>query len=300
MSHGDDGDATDVLDRRAFGKALVCAGAGLALSLGTSKAHAAGPAFPPDIQSIKDRGQLVVGMTGFDSAPFYYLPQPHGDKNGSSGIEGWDVQLANAIAQVLDVKLSIDRQATSFNAVIDDVAAGKIDIAISKLSVTPKRAVRVLFTHPTIELRHALLVNRLALVRRVGEEDLRSVINRKFDGVIGVIAKSSYADMARQVFSDADVREFAGWDDVVEAVSHGTVDFAYRDELEIKKLMRLQPELHLNLRSVLITDIRDSIAAALSYESPQLREITNTVISRMKKFDANQLLDQYADIFETQ
>lgn len=66
-----------------------------------------------------------------------------------------------------------------------------------------------------------------------------------------------------------------------------------------KKLMKLRPDLHLNLRSVLITDIRDAIAAAVPNTSLQLLSLLNVVLSQRQRFDANQLLDAYPDLFKT-
>jgi polar amino acid transport system substrate-binding protein len=278
------------IDRRGFGRLLLSAGTGLLLPV--ERAAAAG-GMSPDIQAIKDRGQLIVGMTDFDSAPFYFSPP------GSSKLDGWDVQLAKDLAGVLEVKPVFDRRGSSYNAIVDELANGAIDIAISKLSVTPRRAMRVQFTRPTIELRHALLANRVTLAKKADDSDLRAVLNRDFDGRIGVIAKSSYADVAKQVFAHADLREFNSWEEVVSAVAGGDVDLAYRDELEVKKLMRLRPDLHLNLRSVLITDIRDAIAVALPNTSLQLLALVDVLLSQRQKFEANQLLDAYPDVFKS-
>ena len=79
----------------------------------------------------------------------------------------------------------------------------------------------------------------------------------------------------------------------------GHRDIAYRDELEIKRIMRLKPELHLNVRSVLINDKKDMIAVAAPYASTQLASLANVILLKRKKIDANQLLDEYADIFAT-
>lgn len=281
------------IGRRAFGR--VVAGAAAVLAFSANRVAAA--AMAPDIQAIKDRGQLVVGMTDFDSAPFYFTGETKGADASADPI-GWDVDLARTLAQVLEVKLVFNRSGTSYNAIVDALAGGAIDIGISKLSVTPKRAVRVQFTHPTIELRHALLANRVTLASKVTDGNLREILNREFMGRIGVIAKSSYADIARQVFTHADVHEFDDWDGVVGATERGDVDLAYRDELEVKKLMRLRPELHLNLRSVLITDFRDSIAVAVPSASSQLLTLVNVVLSQRISYDANQLLNAYPNLFK--
>ncbi|GGE12595.1 ABC transporter substrate-binding protein [Aureimonas endophytica] len=253
-------------------------------------------ALAPEIRAIKERGQLIVGMTRFDSPPFYYRSSAAtGDQSPS--LNGWDVEFARSLARLLDVELVLNREAAAFNDVVELASMGAVDVAISKLSITARRALTVQFTTPSINLRHALLVNRAALAQRHGEGDVKAMLNRDFDGRLGVIANSSYAETAKHIFTRATLREFANWDEVVEAVNRGAVDLAYRDELEVKKLMRLRPDLHLNLGSTLITDIRDSIAFAVPGRSAQLLSVLNIMLAQRQQFDANQLLDQYSDIF---
>lgn len=281
--------------RRDFGRVSVGA---LACAWPAARALAdAGPSWSRDVALIKARGNLIVGMTSFDSAPFYYAPQKSDGAGPAGDIQGWDVELARSLARILDVKLVMRRDSPSFDDVIDRVTSGEVDLAISKLSMTPLRAVRVRFTQPVIELRHALLANRVALASREKDGDVSSVVTRAFDGTIGVIAHSSYAQIADQVFAKAKLVEFADWDQVVTAVERRDVELAYRDELEVKKLMRLRPELHLKLRSILITDIRDLIAVAAPSGSDQIVSLMNVMLAQRQQFDANHLLDAYADLF---
>jgi len=287
-----------LLDRRQFG-----VGAAIAL-FAASQTAAAPMAFAADnsiysqeIKKIKDRGQLIVGLTNFDSPPFYYQRRKDSSEQSPSILDGFDIQLANEIAQSLEVELVLNRQSVGFNQVVDLLLTNDIDIAISKLSITIKRAMRVAFTHPTIELRHALLANRIAMARSSMGHNLSTVINHGFSGSIGVIASSSFADTAKQLFPRATLDELKTWDEVVDAVDAGAVDIAYRDELEIKRIMRLRPELHLNVRSVLISDKKDAIGIALPWQSTQFASLVNVILSKRRRFDANQLLDEYQDIF---
>jgi ABC-type amino acid transport substrate-binding protein len=290
-SAGNRGPAGFAWTRRGFGIRFAAAAiAGASLTQTDARAAVDPSLLAPEIQAIKRRGKLIVGLTSFDSPPFYY------SKDGGAP-KGYDIELAKDIANGLEVELALDRRAEDFNGVVDLVMRGEVDIATSKLSYTVKRAVGVLFSRPTIELRHGLLANRVAIARLSNGHDAEDAINRDYSGSIGVIAFSSYADFARQLFAKADIRPFKSWDDAVDAVNKGAVDIAYRDELEIKRIMRLHPELHLNLRSVLISDKRDYICAALPYSSAQLGRLADDLISRRRKLDANQLLDAYVDIF---
>jgi polar amino acid transport system substrate-binding protein len=288
--------------RRRFGKGFGAALLGLALP----EALHARPALAfdesllaPEIRAIKQRGKLIVGLTSFDSPPFYY-PRKKDPADGSAPtLDGFDIQLAKEIARSLDVELVLNRQAEDFNKVVELVMTGQVDLATSKLSLTVKRAIGVLFSQPTIVLRHALLANRVSLAKSANGRTPQDVINRGFAGSIGVIADSSFVDISRQLFPNAYIRQIKTWDGVVDAVNTGGLDIAYRDELEIKRIMHLRPELHLNVRSVLVSDERDFISVALPHQSAQLANFVNVILLKRKKLDANQLLDEYADIFTT-
>jgi ABC-type amino acid transport substrate-binding protein len=289
---------TQRLDRRRFCLSLAAATLASSMMAIPIQANATEKiAFAPEIRRIKERGQLIVGMTKFDSPPFYYQL---GGKTAdlSPSLNGWDIEFAHMVARLLDVELVLNREASAFNDVVELASAGAVDVAISKLSITARRALAVQFTTPSINLRHALLVNRAALAQRHGEGDVKAMLNRDFNGTLGVIANSSYAETAKHIFTHATLQEFGNWDEVVDAVNQGVVDLAYRDELEVKKLMRLRPDLHLNLGSMLVTDIRDSIALAVPSQSTQLLSVLNIMLTQRQQFDANQLLDHYSDIFD--
>src|SRR5439155_17481700 len=85
----------------------------------------------PDIARIVARGELIVAMLGVDTPPFFY------EKNGE--LVGVEVDLAKAIAKELGVQVRFNRTAKSFNGVVDIVARGEADMALSKLSRTLAR-----------------------------------------------------------------------------------------------------------------------------------------------------------------
>lgn len=276
--------------RRRWIRRSVAAGASLLLPVTGVQAF---DGLATEIKAIKDRGRLSVGMADFSSPPFFDDSQHSGDLPDRSSLRGSDIDLARHLALVLDVDVVFDRRWTSFNAVVDAVAAGHVDVGISKLSATADRAVKVLFSRPIITPRHALLINRLSLAKRAGATDPLSIINRDFDGKVGVIAQSSYVTIARNILGKADIQEFPSWEAAISAVETGQVDLAYRDEIEIKKLVRSKPDLHLNLRSAVVTDFHDSIAVALPSNSRQLQALLNIIIESSQKISVDQLLDKY-------
>ncbi|MDF2810884.1 MAG: putative transporter [Microvirga sp.] len=245
---------------------------------------------PPDITRILERGKLIVAMTNFDVPPFFMT-----DANGR--FYGLDVSLSEGIAHALGVPVEYNRKGQNFNEVVDIVVRGDADLAISKLSLTMARAMRVRFSDPYLVLRHGLLINRLDLARLAKGKKVDDVI-RGFEGSVGVLAKSSFADYAPDVFPNAKTILFNAWEpDLVSAVSQGSVSIAYRDELEIKKVIRGNPTAALNLQTVIINDTRDDIAIAVPWNSEQLRTIINLYLARLKPLTVDGLLDRYNEIF---
>lgn len=247
---------------------------------------------PPDIQRIKDRGALVVAMTATDQPPFYYVRQS--DKQ----MAGLDVDISKKIAESLGVSLTINREAKSFNDLIPIVASGRADAAVSKLSLTMARAQMVSFSKPYITFRQALILNRLELAKRAPTNDDVEGFIKSFTGKIGVTASSSYVNYAKQNFPNATIQEFGTWDEVVNAVFDGSILAGYRDEMEIKKIIRSRPDASLKAKTVVLKDTEDNIAIAVAWRDTQLLAFINIVLDTMRlDLNAEKLLDRYPDIF---
>jgi ABC-type amino acid transport substrate-binding protein len=228
---------------------------------GVSTVPAAAPDLrAPDIKTILDRGELIVAMTAGDQPPFYYI--------GADGqLAGLDATLARDIASRLGVKVSFNRSPKSFNEVVELVAQGGADIAISKLSRTLTRAQMVRFTKPYVTFRHAMLFNRLRLAQHTSEEALPKLL-RGLKGHVGVISQSSYEGFLGQYFPNATAVPFKTWDEAVDAVFAGKVLAVYRDELEIQKINQSRKDASLTLKTVIYKDMQDYIAMAVAWNRP--------------------------------
>ena len=214
----------------------------------------------PDIRAILDRGELIVAMTAGDQPPFYYVG-PDGQ------LAGLDATLARDIASRLGVKVSFNRSPKSFNEVVELVAQGGADVAISKLSRTLARAQMVRFTRPYVTFRHAMLFNRLRLAQHTPEEALPQLL-RGLKGNVGVIGQSSYEGFLSQYFPNATAVSFTSWDEALAAVFAGTVLAVYRDELEIQKINQSRKDASLTLKTVIYKDMKDYIAMAVAWNRP--------------------------------
>lgn len=235
-----------------------------------------------DIARIVNRGELVVAMLGVDTPPFFF--------ETAGVLSGLEVGIAHEIAQELKVKVRFDRSAKSFNEVIDIVARQQADLGISKLSRTLARAQVVRFSEPYLTLNHALVLNRVAFARMAGDKPVSQVV-RSFNGTIGVIAKSSFADFAVRNFPNAQMRAYPGWPEVIKAVSSGEVMSAYRDEFEVKRILKSDPSFALNLRTVTFKDVEDTLGIAVGVADPTLLAFVNQLLAQRKdKLDIKKVL----------
>lgn len=236
----------------------------------------------PDIARIAARGELIVAMLGVDTPPFFY------EKNGE--LVGLEVDLAKAMAKELGVNVRFNRAAKSFNGVVDIIARGEADIAISKLSRTLARSQVISFTEPYLTLNHALILNRVAFAQFARERPLPDVI-RRFTGTIGVINRSSFQDYANRYFPKAQIKTYPGWPDVLKALEKGEVMAAYRDEFEVKRILKSDATLSLTLRTVTLKDLNDTLGMAVGINDRTLLAFANEfLVQRGDKLTINKVL----------
>jgi ABC-type amino acid transport substrate-binding protein len=224
----------------------------------------------PDIARIVTRGELVVAMLGVDTPPFFYT------KNNE--LVGLEVDLAKSIAKELKVSIRFDRSAQTFNEVVGVVARQEADLGISKLSRTLARAQTISFTNPYLRLNHAFILNRVKFAQVARDRPLPEVI-RGFKGSIGVIAKSSFADYAVKNFPNAEIRDFPSWGEVLKALEKGQIMAAYRDEFEVKRILKSDPTISLTLRTVTFKDLEDTLGIAVGIQDPTLLAFVNQFLA---------------------
>ena len=105
------------------------------------------------VEAIKQKGKLVVA-TSPDYAPFEFQALV----DGKNQVVGADIDMAQAIADELGVKLEVTTM--SFDNVLSSLQAGKADIAISGISVTDERKKTFDFSDPYYETQNAIIVRK--------------------------------------------------------------------------------------------------------------------------------------------
>ncbi|HKK50623.1 MAG TPA: transporter substrate-binding domain-containing protein [Myxococcota bacterium] len=114
-------------------------------------------------ERIQQSGQLRVGMAG-DYPPMNV-------RTADGRLIGLDADLAAALASILEVELVLTEM--PFSRLLDAVADGEIDIAISGITMTPRRNLKVAFAGPYYLSRKAILAKPELLEGVESVADLR-------------------------------------------------------------------------------------------------------------------------------
>jgi polar amino acid transport system substrate-binding protein len=240
-------------------------------SISPSRAQEIAASRPKDSQTIIERGIIKVAITKFDLPAFHWR-----DSHGN--LAGPEVELTRLIGRLLKVGVQFVDDCPTFDAVIEAVTSGRADIGVSKLSQTPDRILQVRFSDPYLVLRQALLFDRVFIGRQAAgrppEDELR-----KFSGTIGVVAKSAFVDFAQRNFPDAQISEFQTWEDSVQALMYDRVDAIYRDEFEVRRLLKNNPALNVRFGSAALTDQKTFLSVAVCDTCLRLQDFINYQIA---------------------
>lgn len=168
-------------------------------------------------QEIQDKGYFVVGLD--DAFP------PMGFRDQQNNIVGFDIDLAKEVARRLGVEVHF--QAISWDANVEELNSGNIDVIWNGLTITEKRQKQMLFTKPYLQDRQIIVVTPDSDIK--GKADLAG---KK----IGIQAASSAveaveADTKTYAVIKDNLREFDSNDLAMRDLKGGGVDAVVVDEV---------------------------------------------------------------------
>ena len=122
------------------------------------------PSASPVVDRILSSGELRVGMSG-DMPPLNMTT-----KEGK--VIGLDADLAALVADAMGVKLNVQKM--EFAGLLPALEAGRIDMIISNMTMTPDRNLKVAFVGPYFTSGKGLLTKRSTLAEVKKMEDLNN------------------------------------------------------------------------------------------------------------------------------
>lgn len=182
------------------------------------------------LETIQEKGQIVVGMSA-DYAPyeFHYI-----DENGEDVIGGFDVDIANDIAEALGVELVI--QEMDFDALVAALPAGKVDLVISGMNPTEERAKVIDFSEVYYNSQHGILVRAEDVDKYKTFEDLEGA-------KVGAQLGSTQEQIAKTEIPNADLQLLNNVNNLILELKAGKVDAVIMEKPVAEMAVKSNPEL---------------------------------------------------------
>ena len=180
------------------------------------------------LDAIRSHGELRVGTTG-DYKPFTFL-----EADGSRW--GADVEMAQDLAKKLGVKLVLVE--TVWAKLLDDQLAGKFDIAMGGVTITPPRAEKAYFSIPTFvdgkrPIARCTDKDKFVSVEAINRPDVRVIVN----------PGAQNEKFARENFGNARLTVHKDNATVFEEIAAGRADVMVTDGIEVDHTAHIMPVL---------------------------------------------------------
>lgn len=218
------------------------------------------------LQRVIDFQVVKVGMSG-NQPPMSMV-------NRQGGLMGFDVDLAQALAMAMNVKLDIQKM--PFGELMTALEEDEIDMIISNLSITPERTELVSFVGPYMIAGKSILTKSSAM------ENLSSTdeINRK-DVRVLALKNSTHVSYVKAVAPEATLIEVASYDEGVQMLMDDKADLMVADMTQcILAVMRF-PEAGLTTLDKPLTV--EPIGIAVSKEDAQFFNLVDNLLRSYEK-----------------
>ncbi|RLA09404.1 MAG: ABC transporter substrate-binding protein [Gammaproteobacteria bacterium] len=213
------------------------------------------------LKRVIDSKVLKVGMTA---------DQPPMNAVSSSGqYMGYDVDLANALAGAMQVKLEIVKM--PFGDLMTALEKGKIDMVASGMAITPERSLKVSFVGPYIMSGKSILTKNSVLAKIESSEEF----NRK-DLKLVALKNSTSSSFISAVAPDATLIEVADYEEGVAMVINGTADAMVADMPACMLSILRHPDAGLATLSSPVTI--EPIGIAISKKDPQFLNLIDNYL----------------------
>lgn len=116
---------------------------------------------PNKIRDVKIQNKTLTMVTSADNPPYEFFEL----KDGVNKIKGLDVEIAEELGKVLDIKIII--QDMDFNGLISAVQSGRADFSMADFTITEERLKNVDFSNPYLN-------NQIAMVYKAEASEITS------------------------------------------------------------------------------------------------------------------------------
>ena len=219
------------------------------------------------VDAIKQKGKLVVA-TSPDYAPFEFQSLV----DGKNQVVGADIDMAQAIADELGVKLEISSM--SFDNVLTSLQTGKADLAIAGISATDERKEVFDFSIPYYENKMSFLVRKSDLDKY---KDLSSLASANIAAQKGTVPET----MVKEQLPNAQLTSLTNMGEAVNELQAGKVDAVHMDEPVALSYAGKNSDLVVASVNLTMKD-GEANAVAIKKNQADLKAVVDKVIQKLK------------------
>jgi polar amino acid transport system substrate-binding protein len=206
---------------------------------------------------------LVVGLSA-DYPPFEFK------KNGE--VVGFDVDVAQAIAKELGYSLSI--QDMDFSALIPALQSGRIDFAMSGMTITEERKKNVDFSDPYFTASFSIIVDQASSFSK--EEDLQG---KRIGAQLGSTMEK-YAKTKAKVYSGMQIVALGKNPLLIQELKSGRIDGMISEDVQAVSFVQANP----TLKQIRLSSTGDGYAIAFpkaNTKNAQFKEQVNAALKKL-------------------
>ena len=212
-------------------KKILCLVMSLCLVLALCACGSSAPAASDGIKTVVP-GKLTVA-TSPDFAPYEFYAI---GEDGTPSLAGFDIALAQYIADYLGLELDVVPM--DFDGVLNELAAGSVDLGVAGLSPDPDRAESMDFSDIYYEGGQSFVTVKDKAALFTSLED-----TNKAEYSIGAQNGSIQMDLANENSPDADIVSLTKVTDIIAELIAGTLDGAYIETAVAETYAKNYPDL---------------------------------------------------------
>lgn len=222
------------------------------------------------LADIQAKGKIIVGASvGFPPYEFYYT----NPETGKEELQGFDMKLAQAIADELGVEMVLADQ--SFAGLITALRAGDIDLIASGMAIKPEREEVVPFSHPYYTGTQIMMV-------RAEDYDTLTTVESMTGKRVGAQMGSLQASILEEQFSNAEPQMMDTIALMVQDLMTGSLDgLLLTDTVAETYIAHYEGKLAISQVPVVYDNTAGVAVAVAQGDNESLLEIINSVIDRV-------------------
>ena len=228
---------------------------------------AASTATTDKLQEIKDKGKLVMG-TSADYPPYEW----HLIKDGKDEIIGFDIDIAQAIADELGVELEVKDMA--FDGLIPALSTGKIDMIIAGMNATEERKQSVDFTDVYYTQTDIVVIRKEDADKFTSEDSLKTA-------ALATQKATVQETYLLETFPDAEIQSVPKWNTAIMSLTTGKVDAVMMVDTVAKQFIAQNDDLM--VANFDINSTPNAAAIAVAKNGGDLLETVNNIVGEMKE-----------------